>query len=291
MAVDGFRPTIWSAKILVALRNKLVYGNLCNRDYEGDIQDAGNTVRITSIGEVATRAYTEHTNITWDEVADTQQDLLIDQKRYFAMKVDDVERAQSLPFIDEATRSAAYGLADNADAVISAAMYAAVNATANDFGAFVADKSDAAAGTITSATQGSPYQLLVELRTILNRDNVPDDGRWVVVSPEVYAVLLLDPRFIDASQSGDTGALRTGFVGRGAGFDIFESNQTPDPTASTYAVIAGHPSATAYADQILKTEAIRLENQFVDGVRGLHVFGRKVVRADCLALASVTVQA
>jgi len=281
MAVDQFRPELWSAKILVALRNKLVYAGLCSRDYEGEIAQAGDTVHITSIGEVSTRAYTEHTAISWDEVADTQQDLLIDQKRYFAIRVDDVERKQALPFIDEATRSAAYGLADNADAVVSAAMYAAVNATANDFGAFVADKSDKNA-----------YDLLVEFRTILNRDNCPMEDRWVVVPPEFYAVLLLDNRFIDASASADAGtALRSGFIGRAAGFDVFESNQTPDPTASTFAIIAGHPSATSYADQILQTEALRLEDIFADGVRGLHVFGRKVVRAECLALASVTVQA
>lgn len=281
MAVDGFRPEIWSAKILTALRNKLVYASLCNRDYEGSIQAAGDTVHITSIGEVATRAYTELTTISWDEVSDSQQDLLIDQKRYWAIKVDDVEKKQALPFLDEATRSAAYGLADNADASVSAAMYTAVNATANDYGAFTVDKSDKNA-----------YDLLVELRTILNRDNTPMDGRWCVVPPEMYAVLLLDGRFIDASASGDGGqALRSGFVGRAAGFDIYESNQTPDPTSGTYAVLAGHPSATAYADQILQTEAMRLEDYFADGVRGLHVFGRKVVRAECLALASATVQA
>jgi N4-gp56 family major capsid protein len=282
MAVDGFRPEIWSAAILTALRNRLVYASLCNTDYEGEIQNAGDTVHITSIGEVATRAYTEHTTISWDEVADTQQDLLIDQKRYFAIKVDDVERKQALPFLDEATRSAAYGLADNADAVVSAAMYAAVNDPlgGNDYGAFVADKSDKNA-----------YDLLVEFRTILNRDNCPLEGRWVVVPPEFYAVLLLDNRFIDASASGSTAPLLNGFVGRAAGFNVFESNQTPDPTAGTYAIIAGHPIATSYADQILETEALRLIDFFGDGVRGLHVFGRKVVRPECLAMASVTVQA
>lgn len=281
MAVDGFRPEIWSAKILVALRNKLVYASLCSRDHEGEIQNGGDTVHITSIGEVSTRAYVEHTGISWDEVADSQVDLLIDQKRYFAFRVDDVEKKQSLPFIDEATRSAAYGLADNADASVSAAMYAAVNATSNDYGAFTVDKSDKNA-----------YELLVELGTILDRDSVPDEDRWVVVPPEVYAVLKLDNRFIDASASADSGAaLRNGLIGMAAGFTVYKSNQTPDPTTGTYAVIAGHPIATAYADQILETEAIRLQDYIGDGVRGLHVFGRKVVRPEALALASATVQA
>lgn len=281
MAVDGFRPEIWSAKILVALRNRLVYASLCSRDHEEEIQNGGDTVHITSIGEVSTRAYVEHTGISWDEVADSQVDLLIDQRRYFAFRVDDVEKKQSLPFLDEATRSAAYGLADNADASVSAAMYAAVNATSNDYGAFTVDKSDKNA-----------YELLVELGTILDRDNVPDEGRWVVVPPEVYAVLKLDSRFIDASASADGGtALRNGLIGMAAGFTVHKSNQTPDPTTGTYAVIAGHPIATAYADQILNTEAIRLEDYIADGVRGLHVFGRKVVRPEALALASATVQA
>lgn len=282
MAVDGFRPEIWSAAILSNLDNALVYAALCNRDYEGDIAAAGDTVHITSIGAVSTRAYTELTSITWDEVADTQTDLLIDQKRYFALKVDDVERKQALPFLDEATANAAYSLRDNADGVVSAAMYAAVNNPlgGNDYGAFVADKSD-----------GNAYNLLVELRTILDRDNCPPDNRWVVVPPEVYAVLLLDSRFIDASASGSTDPLINGFVGRAAGFNVHTSNQTPDPTSGTYAVIAGHPSATTYAEQILEVEAIRLQDFFGDGVRGLHVFGTKVVRPTCLAMASVTVQA
>jgi N4-gp56 family major capsid protein len=280
MAVDGFRPEIWASEILSNLNNELVYGALCNRNYEGEIQNAGDTVHITSIGSVSTRAYTELTSITWDEVADTQQDLLIDQKRYFALKVDDVERKQALPFLDEATREAAYALRDNADAVVSAAMYAAVNATGNDIGAKTADISD-----------NTAYGILVSLATTLDRDNCPSDNRWVVVSPELHGALQQDARFTDASASGSTDPLRNGFIGRAAGFNLYKSNQTPDPTASTYAVIAGHPSATCYAEQILETEAIRLQDFFGDGVRGLHVFGVKVVRPTCLALASVTVQA
>lgn len=281
MAVDGFRPEIWASEILSNLNNELVYAALCNRDYEGEIQNAGDTVHITSIGAVSTRAYSELTSITWDEVADTQQDLLIDQKRYFALKVDDVEVKQALPFLGEATKEAAYALRDNADSVVSAAMYAAVNQGANDLGALTADISD-----------NTMYGHLVSMATTLDRDNCPSDNRWVVVSPEVYGALLRDNRFIDASASADSGAaLRNGFIGRAAGFNVYKSNQTPDPTASTYAIIAGHPSATCYAEQILETEAIRLQDFFGDGVRGLHVFGVKVVRPTCLALASVTVQA
>lgn len=281
MAVDGFRPEFWSAAILEALRNSLVYANLCNRDYEGEIQKAGDTVHVTSIGEVSTRAYTEHTTITWDEASDTQADLVIDQKRYFAYKVDDVEKKQSLPFLDALGESAGYGLRDNADAVVSAAMYTAVNGTTNDIGDVTVDVSD----------NNAYGAVLVAMRTKLNRANVPREGRWCVVSPEFYAALLQDNRFVDASASGSTDALRAGFVGRAAGFDIFESNQTPDPTASRYAIISGHAMAASYAEQILETEAIRLQDYFADGLRGLHVFGTEVFRPEALSMATCVVQA
>lgn len=280
--VDGFRPEFWSSAILEALRNSLVYANLCNRDYEGEIQSAGDTVHVTSIGEVATRAYVEHTTISWDQASDTQADLVIDQNRYFAYKVDDIEKKQSLPFLDALGVSAGYGLRDNADAVVSAAMYTAVNGTANDIGDVTVDVSD----------NNAYGAVLVAMRTKLNRANVPSDGRWVVGSPEFVAALLQDPRFIDASASADGGAaLRNGFMGRAAGFDIYESNQTPDPTVNRYAIIGGHAMAASYAEQILETEAIRLQDYFADGLRGLHVFGTEVFRPEALAMATCTVQA
>jgi len=283
MAITNFQPEIWSRLILANLRASLVYGQagIINRDYEGEIATAGDTVHITSFTDPAVRDYTKNTDISWDLLTDATRALLIDQADYFAFTVDDIDRRQALPgFVAAASRGAAYNLASEADGYLSAAMYAAVNGTANDFGAYAA--------TIAAA---NAYALFVELRTILNRDNVPVQGRWVVVPPEVTAALLQDDRFIRADASGTTQGLRNGIVGRIAGFDVFESNVTPDPTASVFAVIAGHPIATTFAEQITSTEAIRLEDQFGDGVRGLHLYGAKVVRAEALAMASVTVTA
>lgn len=284
MAVDQFVPEIWSAEILSALRNSLVYGQpgIINRNYEGEIAAAGDTVQITSIADPTVTSYTQHsTTITYSALSDTQQSLVADQADHFAFKVEDIERRQALPgFVEEAAQGAAFGLADAIDEYLAATMYAAVNATANDYGAFTADVSDQTA-----------YNLFVEFRTLLNRDNVPSQGRWVVVPPELTGALLKDPRFINASASGSTDPLRNGLVGRIAGFDVYESNQTPDPTSGTYAVLAGHPMATTFAQQISKVEALRLEGSFSDGVRGLSLYGAKVLRPECLAVASVTVQA
>lgn len=285
MAVDDFISEIWTAELLVNLRNELVYAGpgVCNRNYEGDITEKGDTVHITSIADPSVATYTEHsTTLTYSALTDTDATLVVNQSKAGTFKVGDIEKKQAnADFVAEAMRSMSYGLRDAIDEYIAATLYAGVNATANDLGAFTADISD-----------NNAYKLLVDLRTTLNRDNCPKDNRWIVIPPELEGALLQDSRFIDVSASADGGAaLRNGLIGRAAGFDIYVSNQTPDPTSGTYAVIAGHPWACTFAQQLTKMEALRLEGSFSDGIRGLVVYGAKVLRPTCLAMASVTVQA
>jgi hypothetical protein len=283
MAITQFVPEIWSPAILANLRNALVYGALCNRDYEGDIANAGDTVHITSFSDPAVRDYTKNTDISWDLLTDATRALVIDQADYFAFTVDDIDRRQALPgFVSKASQGAGYNLANEVDSYVSGLMVAAINNDPTyDLGARTWDISD-----------NTAYGTLVDLRTRLNRNNAPSQGRWVVVPPEGYAALLQDNRFINAQASADGGvALRQGFVGRAAGFDVYESNTVPVPTAGTYEVIAGQGIAVTFADQITETEAIRLQDQFGDGLRGLHLYGAKVVYPAALAMASITVQA
>lgn len=284
MAIQNFRPEIWAANILVALRKRYVYGQpgIINREYEGLIARAGDTVHITSVVRPTIRDYTEHGTITWEQLADEDRALVVDQADYFAFKVDDIERRQSLPgFVAAATAEAGVGLAEETDAYLSDLMWDALNGTDNDLGAVTVDISD----------NNAYGALFVALRGVLSGENVPMSDRFVIIPPEVVGALLQDARFIDASQSGDTSALRNGLVGRIAGFDVYESNTVPNPTAGTFHVIAGHPMATTFAEQINEVESMRLENMFGDGVRGLHLYGGKVVRPEALAGASVTVQA
>lgn len=279
MAITNFIPAVWSPAILANLRNKLVYGGLCNRDYEGEIANAGDTVHITSFTDPAVRSYTKNSDISWDLLTDATRALVVDQADYFAFTVDDIDRRQALPgFVAKASQGAAYNLANEVDTYVSGLMVTAVNQGSNDL------------GLVAATTAADIYDdLLVPLRTKLNRSNAPMDGRWCVVPPEVYAYLLKDQRFITANEAGTTQGLREGFVGRAAGFDIYESNTVPDPTSGTWHVVAGSPIACTFADQITETEAIRLQDQFGDGVRGLHLYGAKVVYPAALAMASVTV--
>jgi|SRR5690554_1258395 len=278
MAIANFIPEVWSAAILSALNDRLVFAQpgVVNRNYEGDIARAGDTVHITSFGDPGVRDYQRNTDITWENLDSDQQTLVIDQEKYFAFTVDDVDRRQALPgFVEESATGASYNLAAVADQFVAGEIADGVDS------ANVLDAREI-------ATPGQAYSTLVDLRTRLTRTNTPVDGRYVVVPPEFYAQLLSDDRFIRLDASGTTEGLRNGQVGRAAGFDVIEANTVPEEDG-TFTLLAGHSIATTYAEQILQTEALRLEHQFGDGIRGLHVYGAKVTRPTNVARVDVEV--
>jgi len=279
MAITNFKPTIWSPAILVNLREALVYGGLMNRDYEGEIASAGDTVKITSFGRPATRSYTKNQDISWDLLSDATRSLTIDQADYFAFTVDDVDRRQALPgFVESSTSEAGFALAEDVDKYVAALM--------------VSQGTNAGTKTVSLASN-TLYPLFTGLRTAHKRALTPDQGRWVVGSPELTAFLLQDARFINAQAAADAGmALHEGSIGRIAGFDYMESVNVPE-TSTTGAVklISGHQMAGTFADQITETEAIRLQDQFGDGIRGLHLYGAKIVRPLNIQYYSVNLDA
>ncbi|MET9516395.1 P22 coat protein - protein 5 domain protein [Streptomyces sp. NPDC002994] len=283
MAITRFRPEVWSARLLVATRKALVYAgpNMVNRDYEGDIQEAGDTVRITSVSDPTIGTYTPNvTVITPEELTDAQRTLTVDQAKYFAFKVDDVDKRQAKGNVmPEAMSRAAYKLADVQDQYV-AGLYTGIQA------ANVIGTTGAPVNTFTAATDAYD-KVLVPLRTRLSKANVPKEGRFVVVSPEFHASLLLDGRFIKINESGSDQGLRNGMVGRAAGFDILESNNVPVPTGDIQVIIAGTNAAISFAEQINKTEAYRPESGFSDAVKGLALYGAKLIRPDFLAAAYI----
>ena len=288
MSVRNFVPEIWSSRLLVALRKNLVYAapDVVNRDYEGDISEAGDTVRITSVSRPAIGNYTPgSTTITPESLTTGQRTLVVDQSKYWAFAIDDVDARQARAnLIPQAMSEAAYGLADVVDQYV-AGLYTATQ-TANVATAVTIDLSSP---TDAAAENAKVYNdVLVPLKVKLDEANVPTQGRYVVIPPWVHGVLLRDSRFIKVNESGTTDGLRNGMVGRAAGFDILLSNNVPNPTGTSYVVTAGTNAAITFAEQINKTEAYRPESSFSDAVKGLALYGAKVVRPDCLAYCTVT---
>ncbi|MGW7598122.1 N4-gp56 family major capsid protein [Streptomyces antimycoticus] len=283
MAISAFKPEIWNADLLVALEKSHVYAapGVVNRDYEGDIAQYGDTVHIVGLAEPTINTYTPHTDITIEDVDDTDSTLVVDQAKYFAFEVDDIEKRQSRDggaVLTEQARKAAYKLRDVVDTYVAGLMAAGVDA-----GNLVAEQ------TISAAADA--YDLLVDLGVTLDEDNVPSEGRWAVVTPAFYGLLLKDSRFIAAGDAQGAMVRTNGIVGQAAGFTIHKSNNAPNgPGAGAgKLVIAGYSGALTYAEQINNTEATRKEKGFADIVKGLHLYGAKVVRPTGLAAADVIV--
>lgn len=281
MAINNFKPQIWSAKLLIAWRTALVYGGpmVVNRDYEGDIAEAGDVVKITSISDPTISDYVPNsTVITPEELTDAQRNLVIDQSKYWAFKVDDVDKRQAKGNVmPEAMSRASYRLADVADRYV-AGLYTGVVA-ANNLGTV----------SVVAATPTDAYDdVLVPLKVVLDEADVPTEGRYCVIPPWFTGRLLRDDRFIRADASGTTEALRNGVVGRAAGFTIMQSNNTPNPTGDDNVVQAGVNAAISFAEQINKTEAYRPENGFSDAVKGLALYGAKLIRPDGIAIATAS---
>ena len=280
MAVTTFIPELWSARLLYALENSHIAANLVNRDYEGIIRQQGDTVHINSIGAVTVDDYTRNTDIDDPEVlTTTDQTLTIDQAKYFNFQIDDVDAAQVAgDMMDTAMARAAYALNDTSDAFLLKTIVTGA-ASGNVIGST----------TAVTLTADNVYENMVALRTKLDKANVPTTGRAVVVPPEVYALLLLDDRFVKAS-SGTTAdtVLLNGEVGRVAGFKVYMSNNVPYAT-DTWSIPACIPYATTYAEQIVSTEAYRMEKRFADAVKGLHVYGAKVTDGNAIAVLKAKV--
>lgn len=286
MAITRFRPEIWSARLLVAWRKSLVYAGpgIVNRDYEGEISEAGDIVRITSISRPTIGNYVPNsTVITPEELTDAQRTLVVDQCKYFAFKVDDVDARQAKGNVmPQAMSEAAYGLADVVDQYV-AGLYTGAQ-SANVVSAVTIDTTNP---TSWDAEAAKAYnEILVPLKVKLDEANVPKQGRYCVLPPWLEGVMLRDPRFVKVNESGTETGLRNGMVARAAGFDILTSNNVPVPTANNYIVTAGVNSAISFAEQINKTEAYRPESSFSDAIKGLALYGAKLIRPDSLAYAT-----
>lgn len=281
MSLENFIPEIWSARLLANLHKSMVYaqGGVANREYEGEINAFGDVVRISAIGPVTVSSYTKNTNMSAAEtLTDAQTALLINQAKYFNFQIDDVDKTQQKPKVmDEAMREAAYALADAADQYV-AALYSDVPA-ANMVG------TDLSAKVPTSITC---YEFLVDLSVLLDENNVPSAGRWCIVPPWIHGLLLKDDRFVGNGTPGNESVLRNGQIGEAGGFTILKSNNVPNTTGTLYKILAGHSMAWSYAEQINSVEAYRPELRFADAIKGLHLYGAKVVRPQALALLTAS---
>ncbi len=281
MSLDNFIPTVWGARLLYALQHNLVAAqpSVINRDYEGDIAQRGDTVKINGIGDVTVFDYTKNTDMPAPQaLSDAQTELRISEQKAFNFAVDDVDRAQQVPKVmDAAMTRAAYALRNIADQFVLG-HYTDISA-GNFIGTDAGPKTDL-------GTAGKAYEYLVDLGSLLTDNDVPLEGRWAIVPPWFQGALLKDDRFVRSFlPEVSRQALLNGQVGEAAGFAILVSQNVPSTTSTTsFKITAGHPIAWTYAEQINAVEGYRPPLRFADAVKGLHLYGARVTRASALAV-------
>lgn len=278
MTVTNFIPAIWSASLLVNLRKRLVYGDpsVVNTDYEGEISQYGDRVKINAIGTVTVFTYTRNVDMPVPEtLTDAQLELIVDQAKGFNFQIDDLDARQTKPkLMNAATQEAAYALADVADQFL-AGFYASATSNLGTHAAPLAPITDPA----------KAYELIVDAGVALDEQNIPSEGRVAVVPAWFYGLIEKDARFVASGSEKSSQDLRNGVSGDANGTRIVKSNNVPAPTNGTNNVTkiqVSTPAARSFAQQILKTEAYTPERRFGDALKGLHVYGGKVVRPQAL---------
>jgi len=307
----NFTPEIFSQKVLKFFRRASVAEDITNTDYAGEIENFGDTVRIIKEPTITVSSYARGSVVNPQDLADDQTTMVVDQANAFAFKIDDIEERQShVNFEALATSSGAYSLKRNYDANILTAMAAGAGLT-GESGAATAQISDI--GTLGTAldiggatTPGdTAVNTMLVMAQALDDQSVPEENRWFVAPPAFYKHLFsAGAKFAEVQVTGDaTSPLRNGLVSLGniAGFQCYKSTAlvsnggTDQVTLSGLAtdgtenlLLAGHMSSTATASHIAKTEVVRSTETFSDIVRGLHVFGRKVLRPEAMVRGVVS---
>lgn len=271
----NFIPEIFSKLLQAKFYKQSVLPAISNTDYEGEISGQGDKVTIRTVPAVTINDYAG--TISTQELTTAKVELLIDQAKYYSFKVDDVLAAQAdINLLEAASNDAAEGMRVAVETQVLSGV--------------VAD-----ATTIGSQTTISTSNILGEILGFaksLDELNIPEEGRFLVLSPE-FISMLKQTELRQAYLTGDAESpLRNGKVGMIDRFTVYQSNMLYVPGSGTDAgythVLAGHPKAISFASQFTNTETVRMETTFGDQVRGLKVYGSKVVTPDCLAVGKWT---
>jgi N4-gp56 family major capsid protein len=267
-----FIPQIWSQKLNQLLEKNCVMLQCVNRNWEGEIKNQGDTVKIITPASVSVSTLTSN-DITYSTLTPTSQDLVIDQKKFFAFKIDDVSQAQANADIMEAHLVSAKKAIEEVQDSYLLGMHTNVVA-ANTVG------TEASPVTLDKTTI---YEKFVKLSLALKNSDAVYSGirPWVVINPSIEAYLLQSPEFISAYNVADE-TLREGSIGRIAGMDVLVSTNLTAVDGKYY-VLAGTNDAITFASQLSKIESLRDKDSFSDLVRGLYLYGAKTVQPKSLA--------
>ena len=293
-----FLPKVYSKQVLNFFRKASVVEAITNTDYAGEIAAFGDTVRIIKEPVITVDQYERGQDITTTKLTDQEITLIVDIANAFKFIVDDIETNMShVNFREVATSSAAYSLRDAFDQGVLATMFAGVSSSSPDHVLGTDNATDLAAGTFDgtgnldigfASGEHDPIDVMARMARLLDEQNIPEEGRWFVANPEFYEQLAQSSsKPLSVDFNAGQGSIRNGLVSSGKlrGFDMYKSHNIAATTNAAGKCLAGHMSSTATAQTITSTEVLRDPSSFGDIVRGLHVYGAKVLRPEALVSA------
>jgi hypothetical protein len=292
----NFIPEIWSGKLIENFYDATVLAAISNTDYEGEIRQYGDTVNIRTTPEITIRDYVKGQTLTVENPDKPKLQLLIDKGEYFACVEDDIDKVQSdIVLMDTWSKDASERMKIKIDQRVLTDILPGIGAfnkglTAGEQSASFNLGTTAAPLTVTkdgASSTTSVVDLLVDLGTVLDEANAPEAGRFVVI-PAKMAGLIKKSELKDASLTGDSMSIvRNGRLGMVDRFTIYVSHNL-NVSSGKYSIIAGHKMGFTFASQMTNMETIRSESTFGNIIRGLQVYGYKVVKGEALAQAVIS---
>ena len=271
----NFIPEIFSKLLQAKFYKASVLPAISNTDYEGEISGQGDKVTIRTVPAVTINDYAG--TISTQELTTAKVELLIDKAKYYSFKIDDVLAAQAdINLLEAASNDAAEGMRVAVETSVLSSVVTGATTT----------------GAQTTITSSNVLTSILGMAKDLDELNIPEEGRFIVLSPE-FVSLLKQSELRQAYLTGDdTSPMRNGKVGMVDRFTVYQSNMLYTPGSGTDSgythVLAGHPKAISFASQFTNTETNRMESTFGDQVRGLKVYGSKVVVPDALVVGKWT---
>lgn len=272
MAVTHFIQTIWSKKIQDDLEEKCKLVKDCTREYEGDCQYA-QTVKILGVGDPTIGNYLGQ-DITIEAMSDRSQDLVIDVQKYFAFEVPDVDKAQSVPGLPEKYQEKSVkALALTREKFIGALVAGKAQSTKDEEAGNTTYKPGAT--NIVTATNKTKAAIRTALTSgiVKLRENNFDDSGVIEIAPADYA--LFKDELIDLKTNNDE-LIKRGVVGMFDNYEVKSTNNIYKDGTHSYAIVRSK-HAIAFVGQINEVEAGRMEKRFSDYIRGLDVYGAKII--------------
>lgn len=277
MPYANFIPEVWSKKLLGVFDKSVVMAKLANTQFEGEIRNAGDTVYVRTFGNVTISNYTRDMTVSFETLADPLQTMVIDQQKYFAFKIDDLDKAQAdIDVVDGYANRAAIAIRDVVDSYLIGLAQSQV-ATGNTMGTQASP---------LSMTKDNVYEYITTMSEMLDESNIPAEDRHLVISPKVKSMILKSTEFTRSTTMGDN-VIQNGYIGNVAGFSVHVTTNMP-AVSNVHTILGFNGDFLSFASQVSQVEQVRPFNQFADAVKGLYLYGGKVFYPSAGSMLKVT---